>query len=334
MELFKKILKICGTVLLILGSVCCISIFVFCCVFACSGSPVASAEAFGDSVGRSSAQPLANGLGGNTNSSVRAPINSIDMRVYSGSDVNKFGAGTELYEFNVKLSNNNQYKISITYFYDTSPDTSDNYISVHLYNFRISIVHLSGSIYLMERQSAYVDASTLLGAFVMSIEPSWTPLHVVGYSSLILNTSLYSSSAVIDPQFYVLFNDQASAQQSLLYTSSFVLSSSSALNMSINYVSSSAPQYGLSSYSTGWNDGYTQGQNEGYNSGYSEGYYAGASSVSPNEITFGWLVRSVDSVLSYPIFGGANAGFTLGSLLVVGLCLSVFGGLLKLFFGG
>lgn len=85
----------------------------------------------------------------------------------------------------------------------------------------------------------------------------------------------------------------------------------------------------------GYNSGYNRGQEVGYNAGYTQGKEAGYNQgykdgTEGNEITYSWLVSIANELFDTKVFGT----FTLGNLVFTMLAISVFGGLLKLFFGG
>lgn len=82
------------------------------------------------------------------------------------------------------------------------------------------------------------------------------------------------------------------------------------------------------SYEDGFNAGYQVGQSTGYDSGYNAGFNAGQSST--NNLSMSWLVSFANGIFDTQVFGN----FTLGNLVFTMLAIAVFGGLLKLFFGG
>lgn len=79
------------------------------------------------------------------------------------------------------------------------------------------------------------------------------------------------------------------------------------------------------SYNDGYSNGFSEGQALGYQSGYQEGF-----DIAANGGSFGWLISSVQTILNVNFFGN----FGIGTLVYVGLGLSLLAAFLKFFAGG
>lgn len=81
-------------------------------------------------------------------------------------------------------------------------------------------------------------------------------------------------------------------------------------------------------YAEGFQNGYEQGNNEGYQTGFNQGY---GQAVADNQtFNLDWLVNFANGFFNVQAIGK----FTMGELVFTMLTIAVFGGLLKLFFGG
>ena len=85
-------------------------------------------------------------------------------------------------------------------------------------------------------------------------------------------------------------------------------------------------------YAQGYADGNAYGSETGYQNGYDAGYAEGekAGESATNNFSFSWLINFASGLFGINVFGG----FTLGDLVYTMLAIAIFGGILKLFFGG
>ena len=120
------------------------------------------------------------------------------------------------------------------------------------------------------------------------------------------------------------FTSGASVSQSDAYNLGYSAGSSSGFDSGYNR--------GLAVSSTeSYNSGFSAGQSEGYQNGYSEGLSDGQS--ADKDVNLDWVISSVSGLFDIKLGTGDNA-LTFGDIVFTMVSISIFGGVLKLFFGG
>ncbi|MCH5202919.1 MAG: hypothetical protein J1F17_06905 [Oscillospiraceae bacterium] len=83
-------------------------------------------------------------------------------------------------------------------------------------------------------------------------------------------------------------------------------------------------------YQSGFYEGYNYGEEQGMKQGFDNGYSEALRDTDTKNISLKWLVQFANTLMSTNILGN----FSMGDLVFTMLAIAVFGGILKLFFGG
>lgn len=246
------------------------------------------------------------------------------------------------------------YPLGIYFYTDYNFNGDVYYTWTYLIGFNYGSNGIIRYLYITSGQQ-FVDSPPT--SFIFTISSSWTSstrsdfvsfLDAVHFAntdsdSLYVYIPLYVTSSVqnytvtsfcdsvlggISPEYSSSSSSDSSYQ--LGYTAGYNAASSGGVSYQRGY--DAGFEAGLSSSSnSSYNSGYSEGQSAGYDSGYSDGLSAGQR--ADKNVNLDWVISSVGGLFDIKMGTGANA-LTFGDIVFTMVSISIFGAVLKLFFGG